>query len=917
MLYRVSQSTIYRNINTNLSTLSYRMAEINNQIAAGRKVIKPSDDPSGGALILSMRSVLSGVSQYGKDLSIADDWLKQTESVLQGMKDILERANILAEQMSTDTYTEENMDVAAEEIEQLMDGLIKNGNTRIGDRYIFAGQLTEVNPFVDGLTIWDPVADRGNSIGWTGLVKQSLFNAYAARPDLPAVTDTYIAEIVNSGGTTSHEQARLTLDDLAVNHDGLSFTAKESAAYGLTGNQISIEYIDPGAATATTTAAVVGAGPPWNIQVTLSHDGTNVTATANDVIAAIHNNAAAYDLVDVELANDSLGTGIVQATGPTNLANGADGGLTRATTIANPQGANNAIQLDASGTRLGSAGNAIQIEFQRRDQANDTFQIIDSEPVIQIRLATDSKGEVITTADDIIAAINSHATLPNWVTASLPPSGSGSGVFNIPVETPAEPVTTYSLSGGYDQTAQYRVSTDGGKTWSEQLFDVSESLDPDVFYNDKPGHASLSTNFIGAANDLFIVAKEFGNQGENIAIEFVAGAGPNTTADILDPVNDPNTITITLAPGATADDVLQAINDPLVPNANTSTIQRMIHAELSDYREGGNGPVEVMSKTFLSGSDSRVTMLGHSTLDTSQAWEPPDSNPNVVFTSVAHGDIGDNINVEYVMKPSTDPTYGQTSVSVDAATNTVTVHLAQDGNDQVVATAQDVVREVNNYYYDPDYPDPNGSWNPLVIANLPQYSDGGGIVQEMDATSLSGGDDLLNIDEYGAKIRFEGDGSPLVAGDKFYVDVGYYRGDDQDIEVNSNVGDRVKINVTGEEALGEVGATDNILDVLAHLKYALEQHDSVEVASTLPALNDALDNLTSQMSRAGVRLVRNEFTYNILESIEISSTERLSRVEDLDLADAITSLQIKQTAYQALLATTSMVTQISLVDYIR
>ena len=42
----------------------------------------------------------------------------------------------------------------------------------------------------------------------------------------------------------------------------------------------------------------------------------------------------------------------------------------------------------------------------------------------------------------------------------------------------------------------------------------------------------------------------------------------------------------------------------------------------------------------------------------------------------------------------------------------------------------------------------------------------------------------------------------------------------------------------------------------------------------------------------------------------------MSRIEDIDLTDAITQLQTKQMAYQALLASTSLITKLSLMDYI-
>jgi flagellar hook-associated protein 3 FlgL len=48
-----------------------------------------------------------------------------------------------------------------------------------------------------------------------------------------------------------------------------------------------------------------------------------------------------------------------------------------------------------------------------------------------------------------------------------------------------------------------------------------------------------------------------------------------------------------------------------------------------------------------------------------------------------------------------------------------------------------------------------------------------------------------------------------------------------------------------------------------------------------------------------------------------ASTQLLSDVEDVDIAEAITKLQLQQLAYQAALAATSIISKLSLLDYIK
>ena len=781
MMYRISHRSIFRNITTNLGFLTYDMSRINNQIATGKKVNKPSDDPSGGALILAMRSVLADVTQYNRDVALADDWLKTSESVLMNMKLIVERANVLAEQMSTDTYTDENMDVSAEEVDKLLEGLIKMGNTRIGDRYIFAGQQTEIPPFVDDLTIWDALGDTGNSKLFTGGIKPLTNRDFEPRPDLAAQTQQYLVEVTSSGGVDGDSLSSLTLD---------------------------------------------------------------------------------------------------------------------------PQGSHNTIFFEANATnRSGSAGDNVRIWYEDTGVPGQAFNLTVAGDDIHVTLATDPvTGEVITTADDLITAIRDDIPASgarDLVSASLLPGSSGNGPLS-------DTGGYFSLTGGFDGAAQFRVSVDGGKTWSlADQFTASELNVQPFIYNNKLGNASLTTKTGGLANDLFIVAQNLGTAGQDIAVEFVDdGAGTPLSVEV-DPL-DPYTITVHLANPAgtvtsTAEDVMNAINAHAVAG-------EMVSASLANYREGGGGVVDVLAKTWLSGADPDVTPLGHAQLSTEVPFTPPDEqNPNVTFTAVAHGAQapGSEIKVEMV---NPGPSYGPTDVTVVG--NTVTINLATDVDGNVVATAQDVVKAVNLFHF-------NNPGVSLVTANLPDYTNGGGIVTPIPPTDLTGGSDDLDAANHGALIRFGDNGSSLVAGDRFTVDVSYYQGDDKDIELNASQGAKVKTNVTGEEALGGTAAVDNILDTLSRLQFALEQHDTEKIAAELPSLGDALEKLTSQMAQVGVRLTRNEFTYNILSSTELSSTERMSRVEDLDIADAITNLQTKQTAYQATLASTSLITKLSLVDYIR
>ncbi|MEW5724306.1 MAG: flagellar hook-associated protein FlgL [Thermodesulfobacteriota bacterium] len=789
MLYRVSQRSLFRSINTNLGMLTWDLAKLTNQISSGKKVNKPSDDPSGGATILAMRTILADVDQYYKDVSLADDWLKQTESVLQSMKDVVEHTKVLCEQMATDTYRSENMDVAADDVALMFESLIKMGNTRIGDRYIFAGQKTEIKPFVQDLTIWDAVADSGNSTLYTGEMLVQGDRTFNPRSDIARQTQVFLFEVTSAGGVfknSGYSLARLTLDP-AGDHNALFFEASGAGGWaGTSGNALTIEYVV--SATATSAAvSVAGAA----ITVTLVTSGSAITTTALEVMDLLNHHASASAMVTVSLADGNAGSG------------------------------------------------------------------------------------------------------------------------------PLTAMSAASLSGGYDTAAMFRVSQDGGQTWSVQnAFTALDFKGADLYYNPQLGHANYTTNFRGYGNDLYFVADQMGSWGNDIHLQFLTDkpAGSALSVDFDPPGSSANpsnnwVITVHLETSAslggavvsTAYQVMSAINH----HASASAV---VTVGLADYREGGNGYVDVLELTSLQGGDRGYTELGHASYTTDFEISAGGLDPNVQFTALTHGTSGDNIQIEYVLGSAGVTTWVD---NPPLSAGVVTVHLEVDSSGRVVAMAQEVVDAVLQAYI-------NNPASALVLASLTDYDSGGGatIPGTLDRTNLSGGDPLVHEKNHGVNIRFVDDGSPLREGDRFEVEVSYYQGDHQELNVNANVATRIKMNVTGEEALGSAMAEDNILDCLARLEFALRQHDTEMVAAELPKLDLALEKLTTQMAQTGVRVIRNQFTFNVLDSTKTNSTERLSRYEDLDFENAITRLQTLQTAYQATLASTAMVTRLSLVDYI-
>jgi flagellar hook-associated protein 3 FlgL len=114
---------------------------------------------------------------------------------------------------------------------------------------------------------------------------------------------------------------------------------------------------------------------------------------------------------------------------------------------------------------------------------------------------------------------------------------------------------------------------------------------------------------------------------------------------------------------------------------------------------------------------------------------------------------------------------------------------------------------------------------------------------------------------------------------------------------------------------GTSGQPDDIFRVFSDLKTALENDDISDIQAGMTNLDGRLDQVASKISDIGSKMLRMEMKENIFQDLNITNTERLSKIEDADITEAILDLQAKQVAYQAALSAASKVLQMSLVDY--
>ena len=201
---RVTQTTIYQNINQNISGITEQLKNVNEQIASSKRINKPSDDPLGLTHALNLKEVLSQINQYGTNINHGQAWLQATESALQSAQDLITRAKTLANQMSTETYNATERANAAQEVENITEQLVQLGNTQVNGRYIFSGDKDRTAAYDLNLSIHPAAAGSGNNAAYTGTATSS--GTYTG-----LYSKSYVVQIT-TGGAVGAAQYKVSED---------------------------------------------------------------------------------------------------------------------------------------------------------------------------------------------------------------------------------------------------------------------------------------------------------------------------------------------------------------------------------------------------------------------------------------------------------------------------------------------------------------------------------------------------------------------------------------------------------------------------------------------------------------------------------------------------------------------------------
>jgi len=186
---RISTSQIFRQSVDAMLEKQRELSKTELQVASGKRILNPSDDPSAQVRILDLQEAQARLAQYQRNADVAVAKLDQEETALQSMDNLLQRVRELAVQGNSDPVGSEGRAAIATEIRQHIDNFLQLANSQDANgEYIFAGFQSQTRPFShDGAGNFGYAGDSGQRMLKIGDSREvaigdpgSVFNDFAA-----------------------------------------------------------------------------------------------------------------------------------------------------------------------------------------------------------------------------------------------------------------------------------------------------------------------------------------------------------------------------------------------------------------------------------------------------------------------------------------------------------------------------------------------------------------------------------------------------------------------------------------------------------------------------------------------------------------------------------------------------------------
>lgn len=319
---RLGSANTYDNALRQLTTRQANMASLQEQITAGKKILRPSDDPSGAAQAERAITRLARVTTDQRALEVQRNAVSSAESTLGDAVKAAQDFRTLVVQAGNTSLTATDRASIAQQMTTLRDQILGYANEKDSNgQPLFGGLGSTAAPFTDtssGVT-FDGIA--GQTSAGVASVPATLDGA-ATWMNVP--TGNGVFAITQAAGTsTVYTDAGKVTDPSALTG------ANYSIAFHVTGSVTTYDVLN------TTAGSTVQSGQPYTAGKAIAFDGLSMTPSGVPVDGATLNikpstTTSLFGVLDSAIA------GVRDATMPGAVAQGVaqalvqiDSGLSR------------------------------------------------------------------------------------------------------------------------------------------------------------------------------------------------------------------------------------------------------------------------------------------------------------------------------------------------------------------------------------------------------------------------------------------------------------------------------------------------------------------------------------------------------------------------------------------------------------
>lgn len=147
---RVTNSMLSKSFLRDLNRNQSNLKKINSQLASGKEISRPSDDPYKVARSMQLSSDIKAATQYNENIKDTTNWLDTTDTALQQLENSFQRIRELMVSSGDAAYGVDEKKAIKDEINEKVNEIAQILNTNFDGKYIFGGTKVNSKPVIVG-----------------------------------------------------------------------------------------------------------------------------------------------------------------------------------------------------------------------------------------------------------------------------------------------------------------------------------------------------------------------------------------------------------------------------------------------------------------------------------------------------------------------------------------------------------------------------------------------------------------------------------------------------------------------------------------------------------------------------------------------------------------------------------------------